>query len=167
MVVHSKPDVATSVSPKVQLLDLLSSISPYLSVRGRDLLVLCSEIIKHECPLARSGGAAVAAANVLRVPQWKLLGWLRCAEKVFADLNGIRRRNFTNAEAFRDFLVRARAAGMEHLPGVDHDRRLAAEMVAEEERLLVGDSNRETISRPNVHLMELVRLLLLDRPRPQ
>ena len=146
------------------LLGLLSNTSPYLPERGRGLLVLCSEIIKHECPRARSGGAAVAAAYVLQVPQWKLLWWLRRAEKVFAAIKEIRRRSFTDENAFRDFLVRARAAGMVHLPDANQDRRLTAAMRAEEERLLGGNSTTETISRPHVHLMELVRWLLLDRP---
>ena len=123
--------------------------------------------MKHKCPMARSGGASVAAAYVLQVPQWKLLGWLRRAERVFAVDKGIVFRRFTKENVFHDFLKRARAAGMEHLPDHNHDRRLEAAMCAEEELLFGGDSTTQTINRPNAHLMELVHWLLLDRPRPQ
>ena len=46
----------TRDATKVQLLEMLLKINQKLT-RGRDFLVLCSEIIKRECPLARSGGA--------------------------------------------------------------------------------------------------------------
>ena len=89
---------------KAELRALLLKINPKLSPRGLDFLVLCGEIIKHECPFARSGGAAWAAARALGVPEHDLLGWIRRAERVFKGDRNNKRRFFTPSEVFLDFL---------------------------------------------------------------
>ena len=71
---------------------------------GLDFLVLCCEIIKHECPFARSGGAAWAAARALGVPEHDLLGWIRRAERLFKGHRNNKRRFFTPSDVFLDFL---------------------------------------------------------------
>ena len=87
--VRSMPDVdlvtgklLTRGAFKAELRALLLKINPKLSPRGLDFLVLCGEIIKHECPFARSGGAAWVAARVLRVAEQELLGWMHRAERM-------------------------------------------------------------------------------------
>ena len=79
-----------------------------LTPRGLDFLVLCCEIIKHECPFARSGGAAWVAARALQVPEPRLLGWMRCAESLFKGDRIIVFRFLTPRDVFLDFLVNAR-----------------------------------------------------------
>ena len=90
---------------KVQLVDLLLTINPGLSEKGRDFLVLCSEIIKDECPFVRSGGAAYVAARVLEVPEHGLLRWMRRVERMFKGDRRIAFRFCTPKDVFLDFLV--------------------------------------------------------------
>ena len=107
------------------------------------------------------------AARVLQVPEWRQLGWMRRAERIFKGGSRIVFKLFTTGDVFLGFLQRAREAGMEHIPNPEHDRTLADAMTSDEERLLGGDSTTDTINRPKAHLMELICWLLLDRPRPQ
>ena len=95
----------------------------------------------------------------LQVPEWRQLGWMRRAERLFTVDERIVFKLFTTGDVFLDFLQRAREARMEHLPN--------PVLTSEEERLLGGNSSTDIINRPNVHLMEVIRWFLLDRARPQ
>ena len=74
---------------------------------------------------------------------------------------------FTTVNTSLDFLKRAWEAGMKHIRDPVYDRALADAMTNDEELLLGGVPSTDTINRPNVHLMDLIRWLLLNRARPQ
>ena len=75
----------------------------------------------------------------------------------------------TRQQTFVDWLVAARRSPI-HLALVPDDaagdEQLAANMCAEE-YFLLGYEPSKSVARPNAPAMELLRWLLLDKPRPQ
>ena len=59
-------------------------IAPSMTLQGYFILLFCSETVDKDCPKARSGGAALAAARVLNVPLDMIVSWMKEAEKFFA-----------------------------------------------------------------------------------
>ena len=144
-------------------------IQPEMTPHGLEVLIFCQETVLKDCPKARSGGAALAAACILQVPQETLVEWMRDAEKLFASEVPIAWLEATQPETFRKWLDVARRRRPTALalvpPDASGDAQLAAKM-CKEERFLLGTQSTST-ARPNAAVMELVRWLLLDKPRPQ
>ena len=156
-------------NPDRRIREVCLMIQKDMTPYGLEVLIFCQETVLKDCPKARSGGAALAAACVLQVPQETLVEWMRDAEKLFASEVPIAWLEATQPETFRKWLDVARRRRPTALalvpPDAAGDAQLAAKM-CKEERFLLGMQSTST-ARPNAAVMELVRWLLLDKPRPQ
>ena len=156
-------------NPDRRIREVCLMIQKDMTPYGLEVLIFCQETVLKDCPKARSGGAALAAACVLQVPQETLVEWMRDAEKLFASEVPIAWLDATRPETFRKWLDVARRRRPTALalvpPDASGDAQLAAKM-CKEERFLLGMQSTST-ARPNAAVMELVRWLLLDKPRPQ
>ena len=163
-------EMSTSeTNPDRRIREVCLMIQKDMTPYGLEVLIFCQETVLKDCPKARSGGAALAAACVLQVPQETLVEWMRDAEKLFASEVPIAWLDATRPETFRKWLDVARRRRPTALalvpPDASGDAQLAAKM-CKEERFLLGMQSTST-ARPNAAVMELVRWLLLDKPRPQ
>ena len=167
--------------PRVQsaqevLEDLHMKIEPGLSDKGCWMLSLLASRISSDCPWARSGGMAFAFARVAKVPAAELLSFLRSANDVITEETEIRWQRVARPAAFEEYLERAleprpyapllaeyARAALAAAGG--NARTLAAALTAEEHWLL--GYQQQTRERPNAHLVELIRWLLKETPRPQ
>jgi hypothetical protein len=156
-------------NPDRRIREVCLMIQKDMTPYGLEVLIFCQQTVLKDCPKARSGGAALAAACVLQVPQETLVEWMRDAEKLFASEVPIAWLDATQPETFRKWLDVARRRRPTALalvpPDASGDAQLAAKM-CKEERFLLGMQSTST-ARPNAAVMELVRWLLLDKPRPQ
>ena len=126
-----------------------------------DYLIFASETVKNICPKARSGGAAYAAAKMWDVPLVEVVAWMRAAESAFAEDERIVFNPFTKPGTFRAFLVDTRRRRLKYVPpSSTGDEHLAAKLVQAEKVLPGAD-------RCNCGVVELIRWVILDRPRPQ
>ena len=142
-------------------------IEPSMSLHGLWILVFCSEAVENDCPKARSGGASLAAALVLQVPEIDLRDWMRAAENLFSREVHLVWQHVTRPETFHEWLIAARHACLSHVPAdPSGDHMLAARMCSKEHWLL-GYDPRISQARPNGPAMELLRWLLRGMPRPQ
>ena len=143
-------------------------IQPGMTPYGYAVLLLASEIIDKDCPKARSGGAALAAAHILEIPPEQMVNWLKRAEQCFAKEVHIVWLPAAQPQTFVEWLGAARRARLEHVPPADDacDAQLAARM-SKQEHYLLGYEPSTSMARPNAAAMELLRWLLLDKPRPQ
>jgi hypothetical protein len=147
--------------------DISLRIQPGMTLYGYSILLLASELIDKDCPKARSGGASLAAALVLKVPPEQMVVWMQRAEQLFAKEVHIVWLTATRPETFIEWLRAARRDRLEHVPAnVADDAVLAAQMCAKE-HFLLGYEQGASAARPNAAAMELLRWLLLDKPRPQ
>ena len=138
-----------------------------MSLHGLWILIFCSEAIERDCPKARSGGASLAAALVLQVPEIDLRDWMRAAENLFSREVHLVWQHVTRPETFHEWLIAARHARLSHVPAdPSGDTMLAARMCSKEHWLL-GYDPRISQARPNGPAMELLRWLLRGMPRPQ
>ena len=154
----SPADIIRKVSMEIQ-----PTMTPY----GYSILVLASEIIDKECPKARSGGAAFAAARVLKVPPQQIVIWMKTAEQIFAKEVCIVWLQATRPETFVEWLGAARRARLEYVPADSAQDASLADKMCLDEHFLLGYERSGSAARPNVAAMELLRWLLLDKPRPQ
>jgi len=151
-------------------------IEPGLSDKGCWMLSLLASRISSDCPWARSGGMAFAFARVAKVPAAELLSFLRSANEVITEETEIRWQRAARPAAFEEYLERAleprpyapllaeyARAALAAAGG--NARTLAAALTAEEHWLL--GYQQQTRERPNAHLVELIRWLLKETPRPQ
>ena len=163
------PDPWLEAEPNRRIRQICLMIRPEMTPQGFEILVFCQETVLKDCPKARSGGAALAAACALQVPQETFVVWMREAEKLFASEVPIAWLSATRPETFRKWLdvARRRSPTALALVPVDEagDAQLAAEMCRVEHFLLGMQSTSTAL--PNAAAMELVRWLLLDKPRPQ
>ena len=131
---------------------------------GLDRMIFASRTVKKDCSKARSGGAAYAAAKLLEVPLDEVVTWMKAAENMFAQDYSIVFNPCTKPETFHAFLVEARRIRLKCVPpSCTGDEDLAARM-AQAESVLLG-ANRCNCAV--VDVVELIRWVLLDRPRPQ
>ncbi len=111
-------------------------MTPY----GYYILLLASELIDKDCPKARSGGASLAAALVLKVPPETIVDWLKDAEQLFAKEVQITWLHATKPRTFQEWLCAARRSSptrLAHVPAnAADDAVLAAQMCAKEHFLL-------------------------------
>ena len=154
----SPADIIRKVSMEIQ-----PTMTPY----GYSILVLASEIIDKDCPKARSGGAAFAAARVLKVPPQQIVIWMKTAEQIFAKEVCIVWLQATRPETFVEWLGAARRARLEYVPADSAQDASLADKMCLDEHFLLGYERSGSAARPNVAAMELLRWLLLDKPRPQ
>jgi hypothetical protein len=117
--------------------DVSLRIQPGMTLYGYFVLLLASEMCDKDCPKARSGGASLAAALVLKVPPEQMVVWLQRAEQLFAKEVHIVWLTATRPETFVEWLRAARRDRLEHVPAnVADDAVLAAQMCAKEHFLL-------------------------------
>ena len=83
-------------------------IAPSMTLQGYFILLFCSETVDKDCPKARSGGAALAAARVLNVPLDMIVSWMKEAEKFFARDVPIAWLHATESSTFIAWLGAAR-----------------------------------------------------------
>ena len=76
-----------------------------MSLHGLWILIFCSEAIERDCPKARSGGASLAAALVLQVPEIDLRDWMRAAENLFSREVHLVWQHVTRPETFHEMGV--------------------------------------------------------------
>ena len=164
---------AAVAAARTVLLSIIRKIVPEMTEYGLGVIELCCDMLPKDCPRARSGGAALAAANILGVPDDKLVQFLREANDMFSDDEAITFATISLTEFFVTFLrksmnltdslvhshVRAALAGGASL------NELADEMMSKDLWLL--GYNPKSGARPNESLMELLRWLLKGTPRPQ
>lgn len=157
-------------NPDRRIREVCLMIQKDMTPFGLEVLIFCQQTVLKDCPKARSGGAALAAACVLQVPQETLVEWMRDAEKLFASEVPIAWLDATRPETFRKWLDVARRRSPTALALVPRDAagdaQLAAQMCKEEHSLL-GYAPAKSNARPNAAVMELLRWLILDTPRPQ
>ena len=96
-------------------------------------------------------------ARVLGVPEPELVDWMRRAETIIKPDSRIAFRFYTPRDVFLDFLVNARAAGMNCMPDPANDHALVDTMMIDEVLLLGGNPSMDYLGRPNVVLIELIR----------
>ena len=158
---------ATQSSPADIIRKVSMQIEHTMSLHGLWILIFCSEAIERDCPKARSGGASLAAALVLQVPEIDLRDWMRAAENLFSREVHLVWQHVTRPETFQEWLIAARHTGLSHVPAdPSGDTMLAARMCSKEHWLL-GYDPRISQARPNGPAMELLRWLLRGMPRPQ
>ena len=157
-------------NPDRRIREVCLMIQKDMTPYGLEVLIFCQQTVLKDCPKARSGGAALAAACVLQVPQETLVEWMRDAEKLFASEVPIAWLDATQPETFRKWLDVARRRSPTALALVPRDAagdaQLAAQM-CKEEHFLLGYEPGKSNARTNAAPMELLRWLLLDKPRPQ
>lgn len=160
--------VAAAQSSPADIIRKVSlQIERTMSLHGLWILVFCSEAIHKDCPKARSGGASLAAALVLQIPELDLRDWMIAAEKLFSTEVHLVWQHVTRPDTFKEWLVAARHAHLMHVPAdAAGDAMLAASMCSKEHWLL-GYDPRISQARPNGPAMELLRWLLRGMPRPQ
>jgi len=142
-------------------------IQPGMTPQGWSILVFCAESVDKDCPKARTGGASLAAARVFKVPSDKIVGWMKEAETLFAREVPIAWLHATRPSTFIAWLGAARRRRLAFVPcDAAGDAQLAAQM-CEEEHFLLGYEPGKSNARTNAASMELLRWLLLDKPRPQ
>ena len=97
-----------------------------------------------------------------------MVNWLKRAEQCFAKEVHIVWLPAARPQTFVEWLGAARRARLEHVPPADVacDAQLAARM-SKQEHYLLGYEPSTSMARPNAAAMELLRWLLLDKPRPQ
>jgi len=95
-------------NPDRRIREVCLMIQKDMTPYGLEVLIFCQETVLKDCPKARSGGAALAAACVLQVPQETLVEWMRDAEKLFASEVPIAWLDATRPETFRKWLDVAR-----------------------------------------------------------
>ena len=154
-------------SPADIIRKMSMEIQPTMTPYGYSILVLASEIINKECPKARSGGAAFAAARVLKVPPQQIVIWMKTAEQIFAKEVCIVWLQATRPETFVEWLGAARRARLEYVPADSAQDASLADKMCLDEHFLLGYERSGSAARPNAAAMELLRWLLLDKPRPQ
>ena len=142
-------------------------IQPGMTPYGYAVLLLASEIIDKDCPKARSGGACFAAARILKVPPQQMVSWMKRAEQLFAKEVRIMWLPATRPDTFIKWLVAARQARLEFVPADGAGDAFLAEQMCEDEHYLLGYVPGESKARTNAAPMELLRWLLVDKPRPQ
>ena len=158
---------AAQSSPADIIRKVSMQIEHTMSLHGLWILIFCSEAIEKDCPKARSGGASLAAALVLQVPEIDLRDWMRAAENLFSREVHLVWQHVTRPETFHEWLIAARHARLSHVPAdPSGDHMLAARMCSKEHWLL-GYDPRISQARPNGPAMELLRWLLRGMPRPQ
>ena len=109
----------------------------------------------------------VAAARVFKVPLDKVVGWMKEAETLFSREVPIAWLHATRPSTFIAWLGAARRSRLAFVPpDAAGDEQLAAQMCKEEHSLL-GYEPGKSNARTNAASMELLRWLLLDKPRPQ
>ena len=129
--------------------DISLRIQPSMTLYGYSILLLASELIDKDCPKARSGGASLAAALVLKVPPEQMVVWMQRAEQLFAKEVHIVWLTATRPETFCEWLRAARRDRLEHVPAnVADDAVLAAQMCAKE-HFLLGYEQGASAARPN------------------
>ena len=142
-------------------------IQPRMTPQGWSILVFCAESVNKDCPKARTGGASLAAARVFKVPSDKIVGWMKEAETLFAREVTIAWLHATRPSTFIAWLGAARRRRLAFVPcDAAGDAQLAAQM-CKEEHFLLGYEPGKSNARTNAAPMELLRWLLLDKPRPQ
>ena len=129
--------------------------------------MLGTEMCDKDCPKARSGGACFAAARILEVPPQQMVSWMKRAEQLFAKEVRIVWLPATTADTFIEWLVAARQARLEFVPADGAGDAFLAAQMCKDEHYLLGYVPGESKARTNAAPMELLRWLLLDKPRPQ
>ena len=142
-------------------------IAPSMTLQGYFILLFCSETVDKDCPKARTGGASFAASRVLNISPDEQVEWMKEAEALFAREVPITWLPVLRPETFMTWLVAARRAHLRHVPTDAAGDLLLARQMCEEEHQLLGYCPTFSEARPNAAAMELVRWLLLDKPRPQ
>ena len=116
-------------NPDRRIRKLCLMIQKDMTPYGLEVLIFCQETVLKDCPKARSGGAALAAACVLQVPQETLVEWMRDAEKLFASEVPIAWLDATRPETFRKWLDVARRRALALVPrDAAGDAQLADQM---------------------------------------
>jgi hypothetical protein len=142
-------------------------IAPSMTLQGYFILLFCSETVDKDCPKARTGGASFAASRVLNISPDEQVEWMKDAEALFAREVPITWLPVLRPETFMTWLVAARRVHLRHVPADAAGDLLLARQMCEEEHQLLGYCPTFSEARPNAAAMELLRWLLLDKPRPQ
>jgi hypothetical protein len=130
-------------------------------IRNRDGFRMCGFVQD------RRGAKSLAAARVFKVPLDKVVGWMKEAETLFSREVPIAWLHATRPSTFIAWLGAARRSRLAFVPpDAAGDEQLAAQMCKEEHSLL-GYEPGKSNARTNAASMELLRWLLLDKPRPQ
>jgi hypothetical protein len=147
--------------------DMSLRIQPSMTLQGYFILLFCSETVDKDCPKARTGGASFAASRVLNISPDEQVEWMKDAEALFAREVPITWLPVLRPETFMTWLVAARRVHLRHVPADAAGDLLLARQMCEEEHQLLGYCPTFSEARPNAAAMELLRWLLLDKPRPQ
>jgi hypothetical protein len=154
--------------PAAIIRDISFCIQPEMTPFGYSILMLGTEMCDKDCPKARSGGACFAAARILKVPPaQQMVSWMKRAEQLFAKEVRIMWLPATRPDTFKEWLVAARQARLEFVPADGAGDAFLAAQMCEDEHYLLGYVPGESKARTNAAPMELLRWLLLDKPRPQ
>ena len=155
------PQVAAPSARSV-LLEIVKEIVPDLSAYGLSVIELCSDMVWRDCPRARSGGAALAAALVLGVPGTERVSFMRSANDIFSDDAAITFADVSTPDFFQTFVHMSVGTQAGSFVAAARARRtvdsLAQEM-AQKDAWLLG-YNRSSQARPHASLVELLRWLL-------
>lgn len=142
----------------------LQLLSPTLKVKAAmDILETISGMLMRDCPWSNSGNAALAAAEVFKVPDRERAQFIKASSALFTSNDDIRNKRDTPAIAFTNWLERAT-----HDPFLSqylkNDNRAVPQLV---DAMMRVDDELKGPDHCNVALCELVRWVAKGVPRPQ